>query len=133
MPPLFQAWLEQTPALMRAVFTALVLASSAIAAQAFAQMEISKLCAGVDQRPLGPVNTSGTTCVSLVYEEVVLTHDEACKEGWMIVGVGSCKKKRSPPNPLISHQTVSSKWGQRSPPLDSPTKAQMDAFHSQCF
>ena len=80
---------------MRAVFTAVVLASSSIAAPAFAQKEIPK-APGHDQCPLGYVNTLGTTCVSPIFYEVAPTDGEACKEGWMNIGAGYCKKKKGP-------------------------------------
>lgn len=79
---------------MRAVVAALVLATSAIAAPAFAQKEIPK-APGHDQCPLGYVNTLGTTCVSPIYYEVAPTNGEACKEGWMNIGAGYCKKKKA--------------------------------------
>ena len=60
---------------------------------ALARKEIPKV-RGHDQCPLGYVNTSGTTCVSPIYYEVALTNGEACKEGWMNIGAGYCKKKK---------------------------------------
>ena len=58
-----------------------------------AQKEIPK-AEGHDQCPLGYVNTLGTTCVSLIYYEVAPTNEEACREGWMNIGAGYCKKKK---------------------------------------
>ena len=49
---------------------------------------------GHDQCPLGYVNTLGTTCVSPIYYEVAPTNEEACREGWMNIGAGYCKKKK---------------------------------------
>ena len=49
---------------------------------------------GHDQCPLGYVNTLGTTCVSPIYYEVAPTNGEACREGWMNIGAGYCKKKK---------------------------------------
>ena len=80
---------------MRALVTALVLASSAIAAPAFAQKEIPK-AEGHDQCPLGYVNTFGTTCVSPIYYEVAPTNGKACLSGWVNIGAGYCKKKKGP-------------------------------------
>mgnify|MGYP001484687207 CR=1 FL=1 len=80
---------------MRAVVTALVLASSAIAAPAFAQKEIPK-AEGHDQCPLGYLNTLGTTCVSPIYYEVAPTTGKACLSGWVNIGAGYCKKKKGP-------------------------------------
>ena len=71
---------------------ALLLAS---AAPGFAQKEIPK-APGHDQCPLGYVNTLGTTCVSPIDYEVAPTNGEACKEGWMNIGAGYCKKKKGP-------------------------------------
>ena len=51
---------------------------------------------GHDECPLGYVNTFGTTCVSPIYYEVAPTNGEACKEGWMNIGMGYCKKKKGP-------------------------------------
>ena len=65
------------------------------AGPALAQKEIPK-AVGHDQCPLGYVNTLGTTCVSPIYYEVAPTNGEACKEGWMNIGMDYCKKKRSP-------------------------------------
>ena len=72
--------------------TALVIAS---AAPALAQKEIPK-AVGHDQCPLGYVNTLGTTCVSPIYYEVAPTNGEACKAGWMNIGMDYFKKKRGP-------------------------------------
>ena len=77
---------------MKSLFAALLLASS-VAAPALAQKEIPK-AEGHDQCPLGYVNTLGTTCVSPIYYEVAPTNGEACKEGWMNIGMGYCKKKK---------------------------------------
>ena len=71
---------------------ALVLAS---ASQVLAQKEIPK-AEGHDQCPLGYVNTLGMTCVSPIYYEVAPTYGKACKEGWMNIGAGYCKKKKGP-------------------------------------
>ena len=60
-----------------------------------AQKEIPK-AEGHDQCPLGYINTLGTTCVSPIYYEVAPTNGEACKEGWMNIGMGYCKKKKGP-------------------------------------
>ncbi len=80
--------------LNKALLTAaLLLASTATAA--LAQKEIPK-AEGHDQCPLGYVNTLGTTCVSPIYYEVAPTNGEACKEGWMNIGAGYCKKKKGP-------------------------------------
>ena len=79
---------------MKALLTAvLLLASAALAA--LAQKEIPK-AEGHDECPLGYVNTFGTTCVSPIYYEVAPTNGEACKEGWMNIGAGYCKKKKGP-------------------------------------
>ena len=79
---------------MKALLSAvLLLASSAPAA--LAQKEIPK-AEGHDQCPLGYVNTLGTTCVSPIYYEVAPTNGKACKEGWMNIGAGYCKKKKGP-------------------------------------
>ena len=79
---------------MKALFTAVLLLASAAAA-ALAQKEIPK-AEGHDQCPLGYVNTLGTTCVSPIYYEVAPTNGEACKEGWMNICAGYCKKKKGP-------------------------------------
>ena len=80
--------------LNKALLTAaLLLASTATAA--LAQKEIPK-AEGHDQCPMGYVNTLGTTCVSPIYYEVAPTNGEACKEGWMNIGAGYCKKKKGP-------------------------------------
>ena len=79
---------------MKSLFAALLLASS-VAAPALAQKEIPK-AEGHDQCPLGYVNTLGTTCVSPIYYEVAPTNGVACKEGWMNIGMGYCKKKKGP-------------------------------------
>ena len=79
---------------MKSLFAALLLASS-VTAPALAQKEIPK-AEGHDQCPLGYVNTLGTTCVSPIYYEVAPTNGEACKEGWMNIGMGYCKKKKGP-------------------------------------
>ena len=79
---------------MKSLFAALLLASS-VAAPALAQKEIPK-AEGHDQCPLGYVNTLGTTCVSPIYYEVAPTNGDACKEGWMNIGMGYCKKKKGP-------------------------------------
>ena len=80
--------------LNKALLTAaLLLASTSTAA--LAQKEIPK-AEGHDQCPLGYVNTLGTTCVSPIYYEVAPTNGEACKEGWMNIGAGYCKKKKGP-------------------------------------
>ena len=79
---------------MKSLFAALLLASS-VAAPALAQKEIPK-AEGHDQCPLGYVNTLGTTCVSPIYYEVAPTNGESCKEGWMNIGMGYCKKKKGP-------------------------------------
>ena len=77
----------------KALLALLVLASAAPAAMA--QKKIPK-AEGHDQCPLGYVNTLGTTCVSPIYYEVAPTNGEACKEGWMNIGMDYCKKKRGP-------------------------------------
>ena len=69
---------------------ALVLAS---ASQVLAQKEIPK-ADGHDHCPLGYVNTLGTACISPIYYEVAPTYGKACKEGWMNIGAGYCKKKK---------------------------------------
>ena len=73
--------------------TGLLLASTTV--PALAQKEIPK-APGHDQCPLGYVNTLGINCVSHIYYEVAHTHGEACKEGWMNIGAGYCKKKKGP-------------------------------------
>ena len=78
---------------MNALLTAVLLLASA--SPALAQKEIPK-AEGHDQYPLGYVNTLGTTCVSPIYYEVAPTHGKACKEGWMNIGAGYCKKKKGP-------------------------------------
>ena len=60
--------------------------------QALAQKKIPK-AQGHNQCPLGYVNTLGTTCVSPIYYQVAPTNGEACKEGWMNIGAGYCRKK----------------------------------------
>ena len=60
--------------------------------EALAQKKIPK-AKGHNQCPLGYVNTLGTTCVSPIYYEVAPTNGEACKEGWMNIGAGYCRKK----------------------------------------
>ena len=65
------------------------------ASPVLAQKEIPK-AAGHEQCPLGYVNTLGTTCVSPIYYEVAPTNGQACKEGWMNIGAGYCKKKKGP-------------------------------------
>ena len=77
--------------LNKALLTAALLLAST-ATDALAQKEIPK-AEGHDQCPLGYVNTLGTTCVSPIYYEVAPTNGEACKEGWMNIGAGYCKKK----------------------------------------
>ena len=62
---------------------------------AVAQKQIPK-APGHDQCPMGYVNTLGTTCVSPVYYEVTPTNGEVCREGWMNIGAGYCKKKKGP-------------------------------------
>ena len=76
------------------LLTAVLLLASAAPA-ALAQKEIPK-AVGHDQCPLGYVNTLGTTCVSPIYYEVAPTNGKACKEGWMNIGAGYCKKKKGP-------------------------------------
>ena len=44
---------------------------------------------------LGYVNTLALLGVSIYYE-VAPTNGEACKEGWMNIGMGYCKKKKGP-------------------------------------
>ena len=39
-------------------------------------------------------HTFGTTCVPPVYYEVAPTNGQACKAGWMNIGVGHCSKKK---------------------------------------
>ncbi len=46
----------------------------------------------VKQRPLGCINTLGTTCVMPIYCEVAPTYGKACKLGWMNIAAGYCKK-----------------------------------------
>lgn len=70
----------------------LLLALLVAPAAALAQKKIPK-AQGHDQCPLGYVNTLGTTCVSPIYYEVEPTNGKACKEGWMNVGAGYCRKK----------------------------------------
>ena len=79
---------------MKALLSAVLLLASAAPA-ALAQKEIPK-AEGHDQCPLGYVNTLGTTCVSPIYYEVAPTNGKACKEGWMNIGAGYCKKKKGP-------------------------------------
>ena len=78
---------------MKALLTAALLLASA--SPAFAQKEIPK-AKGHDQCPLGYVNTLGTTCVSPIYYKVRPTKGKPCKEGWMNIGAGYCKKKKGP-------------------------------------
>ena len=78
---------------MKALLTAALLLASA--SPALAQKEIPK-AEGHDQCPLGYVNTLGSTCVSPIYYEVAPIHGKACKEGWMNIGAGYCKKKKGP-------------------------------------
>ena len=70
------------------VLLALLVAPSAV----LAQKKIPK-AKGHNQCPMGYVNTLGTTCVSPIYYEVEPTNGKACKEGWMNVGAGYCRKK----------------------------------------
>ena len=79
---------------MKALLTAVLLLTSAAPA-ALPQKEIPK-AEGHDQCPLGYVNTLGTTCVSPIYYEVAPTNGKACKEGWMNISAGYCKKKKGP-------------------------------------
>ena len=79
---------------MKALLTAVLLLTSDAPA-ALAQKEIPK-AQGHDQCPLGYVNTLGTTCVSPIYYEVAPTNGKACKEEWMNIGSGYCKKKKGP-------------------------------------
>ena len=79
---------------MKALLTAVLLLASAAPA-ALSQKEIPK-AEGHDHCPLGYVNTFGTTCVSPIYYEVAPTNGKACKEGWMNIGGGYCKKKKGP-------------------------------------
>jgi len=78
---------------MKALLTTALLLVSAL--PALAQKEIPK-AEGHDQCPLGYVNTLGATCVSPIYYEVAPTNGKACKEGWMNIGAGYCKKKKGP-------------------------------------
>ena len=71
------------------------LLASGFTTPALAQKEIPK-AHGHDQCPLGYLNTLGTTCVSPIYYEVAPTNGKACKEGWMNIGAGYCKKKKGP-------------------------------------
>tara|TARA_B100001564_G_scaffold279430_1_gene241619 strand:- start:3 stop:242 length:240 start_codon:yes stop_codon:yes gene_type:complete len=57
-----------------------------------AQKEIPK-AEGHDQCALGYVNTLGTTCVSPIYYEVAPTNGEACREGWMNIGLATAKRR----------------------------------------
>ena len=61
-------------------------------ASALAQKKIPK-AQGHNQCPLGYVNTLKTTCVSPIYYKVAPTNGKACKEGWMNIGAGYCRKK----------------------------------------
>jgi len=70
------------------ILLALLVAPSA----ALAQKKIPK-AQGHSQCPLGYVNTLGTNCVSPIYYQVAPTNGEACKEGWMNIGAGYCRKK----------------------------------------
>ena len=79
---------------MKALLTAVLLLTSAAPA-ALAQKEIPK-AEGHNQCHLVYVNTLGTTCVSPIYYEVAPTNGKACKEGWMNIGAGYCKKKKGP-------------------------------------
>ena len=79
---------------MKALLTAVRLLTSAAPA-ALAQEEIPK-AEGHDQCHPGYVNTLGTTCFSPIYYEVAPTNGKACKEGWMNIGAGYCKKKKGP-------------------------------------
>ena len=76
---------------MKTLLTAALLLASA--SPALAQKEILK-AEGHDQCPLGYLNTLGTTCVSPIYYEVAPTNGKACKQGWMNIGAGYCKKKK---------------------------------------
>ena len=58
-----------------------------------AQKEIPK-AEGLDQCPLGYMNTLGTTCVSPIYYEVALTSEEACREGWRISVPATAKRRK---------------------------------------
>ena len=79
---------------MNALLSAVLLLAPAAPA-ALAQKEIPK-AGDHDQCPRGYVNTLGTTCVSPIYYEVAPTNGKACKEGWMNIGAGYCKKKKGP-------------------------------------
>ena len=78
--------LTMRPSLL--ILLALLVAPSA----ALAQKKIPK-AQGHNQCPLGYVNTLGKTCVSPIYYQVAPTNGEACKEGWMNIGAGYCRKK----------------------------------------
>ena len=80
------------PVVRRLLF---LLLFGALGTPVVAQKEIPK-AEGHDQCPLGYVNTLGTTCVSPIYYEVAPTNGEACKSGWMNIGMGYCKKKKGP-------------------------------------
>ena len=88
---------------MATAVAAPVAASAAPAA--LAQKEIPK-AEGHDQCPLGYLNTFGTTCVSPIYYEVAPTNGKACKEGWMNISAGYCKKKKGPLGILCSTRSL---------------------------
>ena len=82
----------ERPRLMMRPSLLVLLALLVTPSVALAQKKIPK-AQGHDQCPLGYVNTLGTSCVSPIYYQVAPTNGEACKEGWMNIGAGYCRKK----------------------------------------
>mgnify|MGYP004189289671 FL=1 len=82
----------ERPRLMMRPSLLVLLALLVAPSVALAQKKIPK-AQGHDQCPLGYVNTLGTSCVSPIYYQVAPTNGEACKEGWMNIGAGYCRKK----------------------------------------
>ena len=82
----------ERPRLMMRPSLLVLLALLVTPSVALAQKKIPK-AQGHDQCPLGYVNTLGTSCVSPIYYQVAPTNGEACKEGWMNIVAGYCRKK----------------------------------------
>ena len=75
----------------------LLLASAAPAA--LAQKEIPRLKAMTSAHWATSTRWGPLRSTHLL--RVAPTHGKACKEGWMNIGAGYCKKKRGPRNPVI--------------------------------
>ena len=89
---LLQTHVQEQPKLTMRPSLLILLALLVAPSAALAQKKIPK-AQGHNQCPLGYVNTLGTTCVSPIYYQVAPTNGEACKEGWMNIGAGYCRKK----------------------------------------